>query len=94
MIGQKKYNSQNAAKLTLSPYIQAYGLGTGRLLLLRNDLGKRLIIETDTPELPTILFDQLKEGITEFSLTKLLSSYGITDTAQWLQICVENGVVE
>lgn len=94
MIQQMKFNSQNAEQLTLSPYVQIFGLGTTRLLITRNDLGKRFLVETKKEEFLIIVFEHLKNGITELALTDLLHSYGIVNTSKWIQMCLENGVIE
>lgn len=94
MIAQKKFDMRNAGELTLSPYVDVRGLGSKRLLLLRGDLGKHVLLETERSDFLLALFSLLKNGTTEEKLISFLRAHGIAEPESWIQICVKNGVIE
>lgn len=94
MIKQQILSRDNVDKITISPYADIYGEGTGRVLLVRRDTGKRLLMESSNHEGLSALIMMLESGAARKELELLFERESVSGGLDWIALGLEKGVLE
>ncbi len=91
---QRVIKTSNRDKLYLSPYIKMYRVSEKCMLIKRTDSSQHVLLSTEEWNSIENIIDMLYRGISRTELLEYLQSIGVDNMENWINICIEEGVIE